>query len=249
MPSPEVLSASILDLAMEVKEVLYVLLLEAGLELVPESICNEPAVRKDAKLRQKRPTEILLDNGFHGSAVAKLPHHEKRGRPDIIHTTLLHVMNTPLFKENALQVYVHTIHGKIFKVPRDWRIPVHYLRFSRLMEQFLNFGQVPPKAKDPILKWEENLSLHGLLSRFKKARFFLFDSAGEYLPPSEFVDLIRQATEDVVIAVGAFQRGSFFSPELEKFPFQKITFDPDVTWPTWSIMTWWLVPLAFCGDR
>ena len=158
-------------------------------------------------------------------------------------------MNTPLFKENALQIYVHTIQNKVFKIPQNWRIPVHYIRFARLMEQFLNTGQVPPKTREPILKWEDNSSLHQLLSRFKNARFYLFESSGEYISPWEFVKIIRQSTKDVVIAVGAFQKGSFKSKELEKFPFQKITFDPDVTWPTWNIITWWLVPLAFCSDR
>ncbi len=225
---------------------LYLLLLEAGLELIPPEITNEPSVRKDARLRHKRPREILMDNGFHGSAVSKLPYYEKRGRPDILHTTLLHVMNSPLFKENAIQVYVHTIQDKIFKVPREWRIPVHYIRFARLMEQFLNAGQVPPKTKTPILKWEDSDTLDTFLSRFKNADMYLLESTGEFVSPAEFVKMIRQSTRDVLIGVGAFQRGTFLSKTLDKFPFRKITFDPDVTWPTWSIVTWWMIPLLFC---
>ncbi|MEM4684334.1 MAG: 16S rRNA methyltransferase, partial [Thermosphaera sp.] len=63
---------------------LRIVILEAGLELVPKSIANHPSILKNAARRGKKPSEVLLDVSIHYPAMKKLPDKLKRGRPDIV---------------------------------------------------------------------------------------------------------------------------------------------------------------------
>ena len=116
---------------------LYFVLAESALELVPKEIRRQPAVASDAKRRQKDPSEILLDRSFHHSAMAKLKDSEKRGRPDLVHITLLDVMGTPLYLDGSVRVFVHTYDDVVLEIAEKTRIPKNYLRFRGLMEKVL----------------------------------------------------------------------------------------------------------------
>jgi len=104
---------------------------------VPKETRRQPAVASDAKRRQKDPSEILLDRSFHHSAMAKLKDSEKRGRPDLVHVTLLNVTGTPLYLEGMVQVFVHTYDDEVLEIAEKTRIPKNYLRFRGLMEKVL----------------------------------------------------------------------------------------------------------------
>ena len=104
---------------------------------MPKETRRQPAVASDAKRRQKDPSEILLDRSFHHSAMAKLKDSEKRGRPDLVHVTLLNVTGTPLYLEGMVQVFVHTYDDEVLEIAEKTRIPKNYLRFRGLMEKVL----------------------------------------------------------------------------------------------------------------
>lgn len=55
-----------------------VVIAEASLELVPREICDHAAVVKSARLKNKKPTEILLDKSIHYHAMKNLPDSSKR---------------------------------------------------------------------------------------------------------------------------------------------------------------------------
>jgi rRNA small subunit pseudouridine methyltransferase Nep1 len=63
----------------------------------------------------------------------RLPDSLKRGRPDIIHFSLMEALATPLFMKRKLKVYVHTVNDKIITIADNLRIPKSYFRFERLM--------------------------------------------------------------------------------------------------------------------
>jgi rRNA small subunit pseudouridine methyltransferase Nep1 len=63
----------------------------------------------------------------------KLEASAKRGRPDIVHFALMEALSTPLFLENKMRVYVHTINDKIIAIADNLRIPKSYFRFEGLM--------------------------------------------------------------------------------------------------------------------
>jgi rRNA small subunit pseudouridine methyltransferase Nep1 len=75
-----------------------IILLEAGIELVPKEIVNHPSVVKNAKRRKKKPEDTLLDISLHYHAMKKLENVHKRGRPDIIHQALLIMLTDPMIK-------------------------------------------------------------------------------------------------------------------------------------------------------
>ena len=112
-------------------------LAEAALELVPREIRNSPAVVSDSKRRGNDPSKILLDRSFHHSAMERLKDSEKRGRPDLVHGTLLSVTGTPLYLEGKVKAFVHTYPGLVVDVAPKTRIPKSYIRFRGLMEKAL----------------------------------------------------------------------------------------------------------------
>ena len=117
-------------------------LAESALELVPKEIQNSPAVTSDSRRRGVDASEILLDRSFHHSAMERLKDSEKRGRPDLVHGTLLSVTGTPLFLEGKVRTFVHTHSNLVLEIAPKTRIPKSYIRFRGLMEKALSGGDI-----------------------------------------------------------------------------------------------------------
>jgi len=185
---------------------LHLILLESALELVPREIIKHPAVLKNAKRRKKKPTETLLDISLHYHAMKNLPDREKRGRPDIVHVSLLNALESPLNKEGRLRVYVHTYNGHIIFIKPETRIPRNYNRFVGLMEQLLTKGKVPPDAEDPLI-YVKTITLEELLNKIKKKGLVLLRENRERKKP---IDIVKYALEnDLAIGIGGFPHGDF----------------------------------------
>lgn len=58
-------------------------------------------------------------------------------RPDIVHQSLLALLDTPLNKAGRLRVYIETKKGVFIKVSQQIRLPRTFKRFSGLMAQLL----------------------------------------------------------------------------------------------------------------
>src|SRR3712207_573003 len=112
---------------------LTLIIADAALETIPNEIANHAAVRNHARRLQQKSSEILLDRSYHHAAMKRLPNNLKRGRPDIVHFSLMEALATPLFIEMKLKVYVHTINDKIITIADNLRIPKSYFRFEGLM--------------------------------------------------------------------------------------------------------------------
>ena len=82
---------------------LTIILTESSLELIPESMHNHPSVKAYSKKFKKIPSNTLLDNSWHFAAMKGLENEIKRGRPDIIHLTLLSLCTSPAFYENKIK--------------------------------------------------------------------------------------------------------------------------------------------------
>ncbi len=116
-------------------------LAESALELVPKEVRSAPDVVSDARRRGAEASEILLDGSFHQSAMLRLKEAEKRGRPDLVHVSLLAVTGTPLYLDGGVKVFVHTYDDKVLELAEETRIPKNYLRFRGLAEQVLSEGK------------------------------------------------------------------------------------------------------------
>ncbi|MEM0026516.1 MAG: 16S rRNA methyltransferase [Ignisphaera sp.] len=190
---------------------LTIVIAEAGLELIPKEIEEHPLVKVHAKKRGKKPSEVILDISLHYKAMRNLDNWFKRGRPDIVHTSLLIALSSVLNRAGLLRVYIHTINNLIVHVDPRVRIPRNYNRFVGLMEQLLIEKKVPPNSQKPLLLVEEKR-----LDEFIKENRFdyvvLLHEKGELIKPSVFGEIIGSKMakgEKTCIIIGGFQRGDF----------------------------------------
>lgn len=185
---------------------LVLVLLEAALETVPPSIAWHPAVVKTAKRRLKKPTEMLLDVSLHYHAMKDLQKREKRGRPDIVHISLLEALESPLCKSGLLRVGIQTLDGHAIFIDPGTRIPRNYNRFVGLMEQLFKHGKVPPGAEKPLI-YMRTITLEDFLAELGSKGLILLREVCEYKPLPE---VVKQATsEGLAVGIGAFPHGDF----------------------------------------
>ena len=183
-----------------------IIVVEAGLELVPRSLTKHPSVIKHAARRGKKPWETLLDISVHYAAMRRLRNWEKRGRPDIVHFILQTLLGSSLNRRNYLEIFVHTVNDTIIKVDASTRLPKNYNRFVGLMEQLFLLGRVPPKGDKVLLKLV-NEPLEKLVGVVPRNSVYLMDEKGEQLGLKEIC--LEMGGRDIVVLVGGFQRGTF----------------------------------------
>ena len=75
---------------------------ESALELIPFELEDHPSVISHARKLGKYSSEILLDNSWHFAAMKGIKNEIKRGRPDLVHFSILRSYNnsTYIFKIN-----------------------------------------------------------------------------------------------------------------------------------------------------
>lgn len=184
---------------------LHLILVEAALELVPRAIIHHPSVRRDAKRRGKKPSEVLLDRSLHHAAMKTLPKAHKRGRPDIVHFCLLEALGSPLNREGGLRVWVHTVGGYVIEVDPETRLPRDYNRFKGLIEQLFQRGMVPPGAEKPLLRLRR-MELRELLEEIKATYVIALTSRGREGSLEEVCRrLIKE--ERPAVFIGAYPKG------------------------------------------
>jgi len=189
------------------------ILAESALETVPREIASHPSVRKWALRRGKNPLETLLDISVHYHAMRNLPNREKRGRPDIVHISLLEALSSPLNLEGKLKVVVHTIGDYVLFVDPRTRVPRNYVRFVGLIEQAFKYGKVPPDSEKPLIEVVA-LSFPKLLQELGVERVVLLDEAGTKEKPETVCS--KALFEGLPIVIGGFQHGDF-SPVIKSY--------------------------------
>ena len=68
---------------------LSLVIAESALELVPKELQSHNSVIASARRFNKKPSEILLDISWHFAAMKGIKNEIKRGRPDLVHFSLL----------------------------------------------------------------------------------------------------------------------------------------------------------------
>jgi rRNA small subunit pseudouridine methyltransferase Nep1 len=189
-------------------------LVESALQLIPEEIQAHPQIRLYAKRRQKRPAQVLLDRAFHNAAMRQLARRhrgilvEKMGRPDIVHSTLLQVLETPLNWQGHLRTIVHTQDDHVIVINPKVRLPKNYVRFVGLIEQLFAERKVPSDGQ-PLLTLEK-MSLRQLLSKLAPSEVFGFSTLGKPMLLREIAQYASGLAAPMVF-VGGFPRGHFDS--------------------------------------
>ena len=189
---------------------LYIILAESSLELIPKKIHNHPSVTSYSKKFKKNSSNTLLDNSWHFGAMKGLDNEIKRGRPDIIHLTLLSLCTTPVFYKNKIKVFVHTVNDQIISINNNTRLPKSYHRFQGLMEKLFLTKKI--ESEDEILMEMKNSSLSQLVSKIKPTQIIGLTTQGQKISLDK---LVKQIEENSCIILGGFQKGHF-SNETEK---------------------------------
>jgi rRNA small subunit pseudouridine methyltransferase Nep1 len=187
---------------------LTLVLAESALELVPIDLRNDPSVASDARRRGVDASRILLDRSFHHKAMLKLKDGPKRGRPDLVHTTLLSITGTPMYMDGTVKLLVHTRGNKILELQERTRIPKSYFRFRGLVEQAL-----AEKPKAGLVRFRE-ASFERLVKEIGSDSVIGLSTQGRRAAMDELSAMIGAARKPCVV-IGGFAEGHFSPKVLE----------------------------------
>jgi len=128
----------------------------------------------------------------------------KRGRPDIIHLTLLSLCTTPVFYKNKIKIFIHTVNDEVISINNNTRLPKSYHRFQGLMEKLFLTKKI--ESEDEILMEMKNSSLSQLVSKIKPTQIIGLTTQGQ---KTSLDKLVEQIEENSCIILGGFQKGHF----------------------------------------
>lgn len=192
---------------------LTLVLAESSIELVPNEITGHPSVQKSAKRKRKEAAKLVLDRSYHHSAILKLGRTgQGRGRPDIVHFSLLTALGSPLNMENELRCFVHTRDDYVIDVNPRTRLPRNTDRFASLLEQLYESGTVSNNGA-PLLSIKKR-SLKHLLNEISSDSVIALTTQG--VPQAmKTVASELALTSSPLILVGGFSTGHFSNRTLE----------------------------------
>lgn len=180
----------------------HLILADSELELIPKEIQKSSIVLDLARKRRKDPKSILLDSNIHYKAMKELKEYERRGRPDIVHLTLLLAQDSVLAHEGLLQTYVHTRNNDVIFIDPTTRLPKSYNRFTGLIESVL-------LGKETELLRLKRLTLLDLVSKINPKKSVCFSEGGTAVNLLKFV---FEIPKDTCFIIGGFPHGDFISP-------------------------------------
>lgn len=190
---------------------LSLVIAEASLELVPRELYKHNAITAYCRKMGKRPSEILLDNSWHFGAMKGIPNEIKRGRPDLVHFCLLEACTIPLYQEDEISVYVHTIDDKVITVGERVRFPKSYHRFAGIMEQL--FANKKIESDGQTLFQMNNMSFSELIDELDPDQVIGLSSEGK---KSSYESVAKTCTDETCLVIGGFPKGEFFDSTKDR---------------------------------
>ena len=177
---------------------------ESALELVPSELEDHPSVVSHARKLGKHSSEILLDNSWHFAAMKGIKNEIKRGRPDIVHFSILEATTIPLYLENKLNLFVHTIDDKVIRFGKNVHLPKSYHRFQGVIEKLYREKKIISN-NEMLLEIKEQ-TFSELLAEIKPSKIVGFSTEGEL---SSYEKIAAQISDNSCIVLGGFQKGHF----------------------------------------
>jgi len=179
-------------------------LAESALELVPSELQSHPSITSHAQKLGKHPSEILLDNSWHFAAMKGIHDEIKRGRPDLVHFSILEATTIPLYLQNKIKIYVHTIDDKVIYFGENIHIPKSYHRFEGLIEKLFLERKIQTDT-NTLLEIKKK-SFPELINEIKPSKIIGFSTKGEL---KSFEKISSEISENTCIVIGGFQKGHF----------------------------------------
>lgn len=187
------------------------ILAESALELVPEELQNHRSVLAYCKKMGKHPSQSLLDVSWHFSAMKGIKNEIKRGRPDLVHFSLLECCTIPLYFEKKIQVFVHTIDDKVIFVGENVRLPKSFHRFAGLIEKLFINKKIEQDGKK--LLEIKNMTFVNLVDKIDPQKVIGLSTQGQ---TGSYTRIAEDVGENSCIVVGGFSKGHFSDKILKK---------------------------------
>ena len=186
-------------------------LAESALELVPLELQDHPSVLSHAQKLGKNPSEILLDNSWHFAAMKGIKNEIKRGRPDLVHFSILEATTIPLYFQNKIKIYIHTIDDKVIYLGENVNIPKSYHRFEGLIEKL--FLEKTIQSDTKILLQIKEKSFSDLISEIKPSKIIGLSTKGEI---STVEKITSEISDNTCMIIGGFQKGHYSESTTNK---------------------------------
>ena len=177
---------------------------ESALELVPFELKDHPSVVSHARKLGKHSSEILLDNSWHFAAMKGLKNEIKRGRPDLVHFSILEATTIPLYLQNRLNLFVHTIDDKVIHFGKNVHLPKSYHRFEGVIEKLYQEKKIISN-NELLLELKDQTFLE-LISEINPSKIIGFSTEGQL---SSYEKIAAQISDNSCIVLGGFQKGHF----------------------------------------
>ncbi len=191
---------------------LSLVIAESALELVPIELQRHNSVIASARRFNKKPSEILLDISWHFAAMKGIKNEIKRGRPDLVHFSLLEACSIPLYFENKLNVFVHTIDDKVISLGQNVRLPKSYHRFIGLVEKLYATGRIE-ENNNTLLEIKE-MNFGDLIKKINPKQTIALSSKGI---KSSYQKVAEEMDDDTCLVVGGFSKGQFSDKNKDYF--------------------------------
>ncbi len=191
---------------------LSLIIAESALELVPVELQRHNSVIASARRFNKKPSEILLDISWHFAAMKGIKNEIKRGRPDLVHFSLLEACSIPLYFENKLNVFVHTIDDKVISLGQNVRLPKSYHRFIGLVEKLYATRRI--EENNNILLEIKEMSFGDLIRKINPKQIIALSSKGI---KSSYQKVAEEINDNTCLVVGGFSKGQFSDKNKDYF--------------------------------
>ena len=145
----------------------------------------------------------LLDVSKHRFKLKKMKNPEKRGRPDILHRSLITLLDSPLNKVGKLRVSFSTVSEPdvSYVIDPSIRIPRSYNRFAGLFAELLKHGRI----KSGLVRKISTIDL------IQGKTVYLLSSKGRKIGFRGLLDKIKLDDEQLFL-IGGFQKGEWEKP-------------------------------------
>jgi len=177
---------------------------ESALELIPFELEDHPSVISHARKLGKYPSEILLDNSWHFAAMKGIKNEIKRGRPDLVHFSILEATTIPLYLQNRLNLFVHTIDDKVIHFGKNVHLPKSYHRFEGVIEKLYQEKKIISN-NELLLELKDQTFLE-LICEINPSKIIGFSTEGQL---TSYEKIAAQISDNSCIVLGGFQKGHF----------------------------------------
>jgi rRNA small subunit pseudouridine methyltransferase Nep1 len=128
----------------------------------------------------------------------------KRGRPDLVHFSILEATTIPLYLQNKLNLFVHTIDDKVIHFGKNVHLPKSYHRFEGVIEKLYQEKKIT--VKNELLLEIKDQTFLELIDEINPLKIIGFSTEGQL---SSYEKIAAQIPDNSCIVIGGFQKGHF----------------------------------------